>query len=130
MKIAVVTENKRVVSGHFGRAPLYMVHTVENGTITGVEVRDKPFHQHGHGSELVQVEEHGSHEHSHNHDHSSMISPIADCDVLIARGMGTPAYQSLLAAGIIPLITDVHTIDEAVRDYIDGTMVNHIEKLH
>lgn len=94
MKIAVVTEDERQVSQHFGRAPLCVVFTVEGGVVTAREVREKPAHQrgghgqgHGHGVE-------GQHA---NPDagawHAAMIEPIADCDVLIAGGMGAARFS-------------------------------------
>ncbi len=130
MKIAVVTEDGNSISQHFGRAPYYAVLTVEDGQITGRELREKAAHQHGAG-----------HEHAHDagqshdgpaaaHRHGQMIEPITDCQVLLARGMGGPAYQSLQAAGIQPILTDVPSIEVAVADYLAGTLVDHRERLH
>lgn len=145
MKIAVVTEDQRKVSGHFGRAPMYMVYTVEDGKIVNKEAVAKPSHHHGghsHGrvQQIGMVEEH-EHEYGHDHEHShtgpeadkkhaGMLAPIADCDVLISRGMGRGAWMSLEAAGIEPIITDIHDIEAAVQACIDGTITNHAEKLH
>jgi hypothetical protein len=33
-------------------------------------------------------------------------------------------------AGIQPIVTDISIIDEAVQAYINGTLVDHTEKLH
>jgi predicted Fe-Mo cluster-binding NifX family protein len=44
MKIAVVTEDEVTISQHFGRAPYYMVYTVEGGKVTEKERRDKAGH--------------------------------------------------------------------------------------
>ena len=44
MKIAIVTEDGETISQHFGRAPYYMVYTVENGQITSREKRNKAGH--------------------------------------------------------------------------------------
>lgn len=41
MKIAIVTEDGRTISQHFGRAPYYAVLTVEDGIVTGRELRPK-----------------------------------------------------------------------------------------
>jgi len=43
--------------------------------------------------------------------------------------MGTGAYESIRAASIRPIVTDVVTIMEAVRAYLDGTLVDHTERL-
>lgn len=145
MKIAVVTEDQRKISGHFGRAPMYMVYTVEDGQIVNKEAVAKPAHHHGshgHGT-IQQIDMPGEHDHEHEHGHdhghtgpeadakhAGMLAPIADCDVLIARGMGRGAWMSLEAAGVEPVITNIHDIEEAVQAYIDGTITNHVEKLH
>ncbi|GAI71759.1 unnamed protein product, partial [marine sediment metagenome] len=44
MKIAAITEDGATISQHFGRAPLYVVATVENGEIINKETRDKTGH--------------------------------------------------------------------------------------
>ena len=59
-----------------------------------------------------------------------MAAPIADCQVLLARGMGRGAYESLKQAQIRPVVTDVANIDEAVQAYLAGNLTDHVEKLH
>ncbi len=48
----------------------------------------------------------------------------------LASGMGRPAYTSLKASGLEPIITDIVDIDEAVQAFIDGAMDNRTERLH
>jgi len=45
MKIAAVSDDV-TISQHFGRAPFYVVITVEEGRVTGREVREKMGHAH------------------------------------------------------------------------------------
>jgi predicted Fe-Mo cluster-binding NifX family protein len=59
-----------------------------------------------------------------------MAAAIADCDVLLARGMGTGAYYSMEQAGIRPVVTDIAKIDEAIHAFVPGDIVDHIERLH
>jgi predicted Fe-Mo cluster-binding NifX family protein len=49
---------------------------------------------------------------------------------LVARGMGMGAQQHLLAEGIEPILTDLRTIDEAVEQYLAGTLVHNPRRLH
>jgi predicted Fe-Mo cluster-binding NifX family protein len=134
MKIAAVTEDGVTISQHFGRAPYYAVVTVENGKIVGTEKRSKAGH-HTAGSHDCH-EEHSCHDEKHGMDaasqtkHAGMVANILDSQVLIAGGMGYGAYQSLESSGIEPIITDVKTIDEAVKLYLEGKLVNLMEKLH
>jgi predicted Fe-Mo cluster-binding NifX family protein len=44
VKIAAVTDDGETISQHFGRARYYKVYVVDDGTITGREMRDKAGH--------------------------------------------------------------------------------------
>lgn len=131
MKIAVVTDDSKTISAHFGRAQFYEVISISDSQIVARETRPKANHKHF-------AQEH--HEHSHGqehgtdpvsqHRHNAMIGAIHDCQVLLARGMGMGAHQSLAASGIRPIITDIVSINEALRKFISGELTNHPEKLH
>lgn len=135
MKIAAVTEDGRTISQHFGRAPYYAVLTVEDGQIVDRELRDKLGHAHFAG-ELHEEQAHGADPRGHGFDpaaqdrHARMATAIADCEVLLARGMGAGAYESMKQADIRPIVTDVENIDEAVQAYLSGRVVDHTERLH
>ena len=130
MKIAAVSEDGETISQHFGRAPYYVVVTVENGKIVSRETRDKMGHTQFAG------EPHGADRRGHGFDpaaqnrHIRMAAVIADCQVLLARGMGAGAYESMKEAGISPMVTDIADIDEAVQAHIKGRLMDHTEKLH
>lgn len=133
MKIALITDDGKTISQHFGRARQYAVLTVENGEIVQRELRDKLGHQHfsnganDHGHESGQ--RHGFDAASQSR-HAQMAEAIADCEVLVCRGMGAGAYESMKARGIRPIVTDVEAIDEAARAFSRGELLDHIEKLH
>lgn len=44
MKIAAITEDGKTISNHFGRAPYFLVATIEEGEIVQRELRDKLSH--------------------------------------------------------------------------------------
>jgi predicted Fe-Mo cluster-binding NifX family protein len=135
MKIAAVSEDGVTISQHFGRAPFYVVVTVVDGVIIARETRDKMGHAQFAG-EPHNEESHGADPRGHGFDpaaqnrHARMAAAIADCDVLLARGMGAGAYYSMEQAGIRPVVTDIAVIDEAVRAFISGQIVDHTERLH
>ena len=88
MKIAAVTEDGVTISQHFGRAPYYVVLTVEDGQVVGREQREKVAHGRGaDGHVHVEGLAHGFDAASQD-THGRMAAPIADCQVLLARGMG------------------------------------------
>lgn len=129
MKIAVVTEDGINVSQHFGRAPYYLVVDVEGGKITGRVQRPKTGHQHFAGHGEMAGARHGFDAASQAR-HASMIDTIADCQVVIAGGMGWGAYESLKNRSLEVVVTDVPKIDEAVNLYIQGKLPNLMERLH
>ena len=135
MKIAAVSEDGVTISQHFGRAPFYVVVTVEDGKIVSRENRDKLGHAHF-AAEPHAEETHGADPRGHGFDpasqdrHASMAAAIADCDVLLARGMGAGAYYSMEQAGIRPVVTDITDIEQAVQAVITGQIEDHTEKLH
>ena len=131
MKIAAITEDGTSISQHFGRAPLYLVVTVEDGKIVSKETRSKAGHHSfaGQDAELPAGERHGYGAGAQTR-HASMMENIADCQVLIAGGMGWGAYESLQSHNIQAIVTDVGNIDEAVRLYLEDKLPNLMERLH
>jgi len=132
MKIALITDDGKTISQHFGRAQHYLIATIENGQIANREMRDKLGHSHFANQpheEEKPGQPHGMDADSHN-KHLQMTESIADCEALLCRGMGRGAYESMKVRNIRPLVTDIVSIDEAIMAYIDGNIEDHIEKLH
>jgi predicted Fe-Mo cluster-binding NifX family protein len=131
MKIAAISEDGITISQHFGRAPLYVVLTVENGKVVHKENRSKMGHQH-----FATADSHETHGEKHGYDadaqskHGMMAQPINDCQVLISGGMGWGAYDSMKSYNIEPIVTDVANIDDAVALYVQGKLPNLMERLH
>jgi len=131
LRIAAVSDDEVHISQHFGRAPYYVVLTVEEGKVVDSETRPKAGHRtfaaQGH-PRLAPGERHG-YDPGSQAKHRSMAEAISDCEVLIAGGMGMGAYESLKGYGIRPIITDVAVIREAVLRYIDGNLPDLRERL-
>jgi predicted Fe-Mo cluster-binding NifX family protein len=130
--VAAITDDGKTISQHFGRAQYYLVVTIENGQIVKRELRDKLGHtffvNQTHADEQP-GQPHGMDVASHN-KHLQMSEAIADCEALLCRGMGMGAYQSMQERGIRPVVTDIAFIDEAVMAYIEGNIVDQVERLH
>ena len=131
MKIAAVSDDGVTISQHFGRAPLYVVITVEENKVTGKETRDKSGHHTfaAHHPDLTPGEPHG-YDAGAQVRHTNMAETIADCQLLLAGGMGWGAYESLKSYKIEPIATDIENIDEAIQLYLDGKLINQMERLH
>lgn len=132
MKIAVITEDGKTISQHFGRARYYLVLTIEEGKIVGREMRDKM----GHNQFSTQPHAEGAQGAGHgldsaSHDkHVSMAEAIADCKALLCGGMGMGAYDSMRRLNIQPVVTELRDIDAAAQAFVDGKLIDHTELLH
>ena len=132
MKIAVVTDDEKTISAHFGRAQYYVVLTIENGKVTGQEIRSKANHSQFAGDchhHEDHNEPHGMGA-QHQHRHGKMMDSITDCKVLLARGMGQGAHISLKSRGIQPVLTNIQDIQDAVDAYLNGTLIENLERVH
>lgn len=132
MKIAAISDDEVTISQHFGRAPFYVVVTVEGGKIMAKETRPKAGHHTFAAHQppkLAPGEQHG-YDAGSRARHESMAETIADCQALLAGGMGWGAYEAMKGYGIEPIITDVKNIDQAVGLYLDGRLPNLMERLH
>jgi predicted Fe-Mo cluster-binding NifX family protein len=132
MKIAAITDDGETISQHFGRAPYYLVVTIEAGKIADRQLRSKlghaQFADEPHAPEQP-GQPHGMDPASHN-KHLRMAEAIADCEALLCRGMGMGAYESMKARGIRPIVTDIVSIDEAAIVYAEGKIVDLVDRLH
>lgn len=117
-KIAAVTEDGIHLSSHFGMAPQYRVYIVEEGQVVAVEERNKPHHQ-----------AHPDHTSHSGHSHLDMFAPIGDCQVLLCGGMGSPAYQKALEAGLKVVLTGGE-IATAVQAYLEGRVTSELRRVH
>jgi predicted Fe-Mo cluster-binding NifX family protein len=124
----------QTISQHFGRAPYYLVFTLEDGQIVNKELRDKIGHRqfaqsdHAHDPES-DPRGHGLGAHADT-KHARMIESIRDCQVIIVRGMGRGAYQAMEQADIRAFVTELGNAEDAVLAYASGSLANHTERLH
>ena len=135
MKIAIASINEQTISAHFGRAEKYIVFSVEDGQIIDRKTLPKLGHRHfahqGSGKHRHGPGERGSgFGHRAKCKHEQMFENIRDCDILLARGMGHGAHQDLQNWGIKPIITNIKDIENAVQAVLNGTIIDHTEKLH
>lgn len=129
MKIAAVTDDGVSIHSHFGQALYFEVLTVGEGLITARERRAKPAHNghQAHGAASVHMHETNGAAPVHA---PAMADVIGDCQILLARGMGEPAFNALQARGINPMLVQEHTIDEAVQSYTQGSLQHRPERMH
>jgi predicted Fe-Mo cluster-binding NifX family protein len=132
VKIAAITDDGKTVSQHFGRARYFLVVTVEDGTISTQELREKAGHHTFAPHEAPGHHPPGGHgfDPASRGRHAQMLSAIADCQVVLAGGMGQGMLQNLEQAGIRPILTEVKSIQEAIHAFLEGTLVDRSERVH
>lgn len=100
-KIAVAADENRNVYGHFGSASRFVVYTIENGALTGkTELQSAGD---GHDGAVRRLTEEG-------------------ISVVICGGIGAPAMEALMSAGILVIPGIQGDIDVAVGSYLDGSI--------
>ncbi len=123
MKIAVVSNNGKRVSRHYGMARQFVVLTVENGEVIARDMRPK---RPGQGSHAQEGHEPGAGtERGHGRRAAQLV---ADCQVVITGGMGAPAMTNLERVGLEVVATDERSVDEAALRYARGDLP-HVDDL-
>jgi predicted Fe-Mo cluster-binding NifX family protein len=119
--IAFPTDDGNTISSHLGQAQYFRVFRIDEQGALSSELREKPSHTHL----------------DHSHDESSQVHPgqvmfetIRDCQVLIAGGMGTPAYERAMSMGIEVYLTGEKNISDALRAYQAGKLVSDMRRVH
>jgi predicted Fe-Mo cluster-binding NifX family protein len=120
-KIAFATDDLIKISPHLGRAKKYLIYTIQNGKVIAQEERVKPVHDHG---------KQEGHEHHGGQIHNDMVQVIADCQIVVARGMGKPAFESVKKAELHTFLTELSTIEEALQAYLEGRLEHCPERIH
>jgi len=104
MKIAVASQNRKEITGHTGMCRKFWIYSIENDAITGKEMLELPKEQSFHETSPLEP------------------SPLDHVQVLIAGGMGTGLARRLQQKNISALITKETNPDQAVEDYLNGTL--------
>ena len=104
MKIAVASQNRKEITGHTGRCRKFWIYQIENDAVAGKELLELPKEQSFHETSPL--------EHS----------PLDKVQVLIAGGMGSGLARRLQERNIRALITKETDPDQAVKDFLNGTL--------
>jgi predicted Fe-Mo cluster-binding NifX family protein len=122
-KIAFPTDDGKTISAHLGQTQYYQVITLEGSQTVKTEMIAKPQHHHQDAHQA------GGEEHS-SHAGQEMFAPLAGCQVLIAGGMGEPAYQRAQAMGLEVYMTRQKAIPTALEAYLSGQLDNDARRIH
>lgn len=135
MRIAVATEDGKMISSHFGRSPLFAIYDISEGSFSCVEMRKNTFTDHfrgGHeaGGHTHEAGSHHRHGEGHGDGHRGIAEGLGDCGVVISRGMGRRAVEDLKQAGADVYVTAEREVETAVRAWIDRTITTEERRIH
>ena len=111
MKIAVGTDDKQYIrKGHFGDSLYYFIFTVDGQTILTESVVQNP-----HSDDAAKK----GRNHQHHHGKVNAIwSTLNGVDVFIGRSMGRESVSKLIERGVLPVLTRIENIQEAVQAFL------------
>lgn len=121
IRVAVATDDGKTISAHPARAKYFEIITISDGKITDRVRITKGIHH------VLNIEGEKS---SLNRRNKHIIPPFPGCTHMIARGIGSNAYHRLLRLDINPILTDIHSIDEALTAFISGSIISHTNRIH
>lgn len=104
MKIAVTSQNRKTITEHAGKCRKFWIYEINSGFVAGKTLL-----------ELAMADSFHANQHQ-------LAKSLADIKVLITAGMGIGLYQRLSQEGILPLITQKASPDEAVVAYLAGNL--------
>jgi len=132
MKIAIITDDGKTVSKHFGRAQYYLVVEVLEGKEIGRDLREKAGHHNFSKAEKIQNQPSGEHglDAAAQSRHTAMLKSILDCEVVIAGGMGRGAEQNLIESGKQVIMIHQEDVEEVIEDFLKGDLKNAEDLIH
>jgi len=129
MKIAVATEDGKVISAHFGRSLFFAIYEIDDGKIVNKEMRRNTFTGHFRGGEHHGDDQHG-HRKGDEHAHQTVADGLKDCKAVISHGMGRRAWEDLRSRGIEMIVTEETEVERGLNLYLAGELKDRPEKLH
>ncbi len=128
-KIAFPTGNGKTITPHFGRAKYFLIAEIQGKEVISRQLRENdshkgmPHHHHEHGHHHDHHHEHSPEdEHRHRIAHGRLAQILDDVDIIIATQMGPRAYDDFVSKGYTVILTDIRSIDDALKAYLDGKL--------
>ena len=116
MKVAFATNNGTRINQHFGHLRGFLVVELADGQEVARTDVTRPAAADQSGGQ--------------GNNHVALLDPIADCDVLVAGGMGLPMQHHVERAGLDLILTSVRDINVALSEYLAGTLEHEADRAH
>lgn len=127
MRVALASDDGLNITSHFGRAEYYVVVEIHGGEILSRRLVPKENHYSLRSTKLAHRGD--PDEAISEEQHRRMFDPVEDCDILVARGMGASAVRRVQELGLKPILTDLATVDEVLKAYLEGALQHCPERI-
>jgi predicted Fe-Mo cluster-binding NifX family protein len=125
MKIAIASDDQKIIAQHIGRSNGFVIFEIEDNKIKNKEYRLNTFTRHAQGQ--CQIEKGAN----HNFDqHSHLLEALSDCQVIISQGMGYRIQKDLVSNNIQPLVTSQKDVEKALGLYLEGKIIDESDNLY
>ena len=115
MKVAIASDDRQVISAHFGRTRGFVVFDIEGKEIKKEEYRENTFTGHARGLEGA----------DHSVDrHGPILEALKDCGVVISHGMGRRIYDDLKNAKIDVYVTEETEVKRAIELFLKAELID------
>ena len=104
MKVAVASQNRKIVTGHAGKCRKFWIYDIEAKAVKNKRLLELPREQ------------------SFHEFRGTTLHPLAGVQVLITGGLGEGLARRLAAMGIEGLVTTETDPDRAVAAYLQGSL--------
>ncbi len=118
MKVAIASDDGKIISSHFGRTKGFAIYGIEGTVIKTQAYLENTFTGHARGLEGA---DHGIDR------HGPILEALKDCQVVISHGMGRRIYDDLESAGIEVFVTDETDVQKAVNLFINDKLINNTD---
>ena len=118
MRVAIPTDDRQTIAGHFGRTKGFMTFDIEDNKVILEAYKTNNFTGHAQG--------HHDQGHSHHtHSHAGIFEALEGCTTVIARGMGRRLYDDFANLKIEVFITEEPDIQAALKKYLENNLDNN-----
>ena len=131
MKIAVASDDGKVIAEHTGRCRYFVIFDVTDGQVERRETLENSFTPHvragvkgmRQGQPQMLKDGQGPHGTGMGGDpHAALLGALEGVNILIARGMGPRLVNALASADIRAIFTGLDSVDEAAKQFAEGKL--------
>jgi predicted Fe-Mo cluster-binding NifX family protein len=109
-RLAFASYDGLTISRHFGHVKQFIVVEFREGAEIDRSLRQN--------ADALPDETHRT----RGHDHDALLDVIADCDLIVAGGMGLPMADRARERGFEVILTSEQTVDRAIARYLTGEL--------